>query len=540
MASQRDQLTERGRRMLESSSDGICEVDAEGCFTYITARGAHLLGYTVGTLIGASIHETLHPPLADGRRTAPPECSLCEALKSREPQRAIKALFWHASGYTLPVSYSVVPIISKSGKNGGAVIAFSDDSERLRAEQEIHKLTAEITEAERRRTEFIAVLSHELRNPLAPIRTALQLMRKADASDESMAQLRDIMERQLGHLVHLVNDLMDIARITSGKIALKKERVALQEILSNAVEASASLVAAANNPLTVEMPPEPLLLHADGTRLTQVFTNLLNNASQYSAPGDPISLRVVTEGEYVQVDIADCGVGIGPEALDQIFEMFSAMGRDADGTRAGLGIGLNLARRLVELHDGKLIATSAGLGQGSHFIVTLPLAEPATLDRNQSAPTLESAAQHAVRALIVDDNVDAAESLSLLLNLEGHTTSIAHNGLDALGKVPEFRPDIVLLDIGLPGMNGYDVARAIRSLPGPENTTFLVAITGWGSAEDRRRSTTAGFDEHLTKPVDISMIELLLTTLRTRRAASSVALPASADSPSGQRSKDHS
>lgn len=525
--------------MLEASSDGVCEIDAAHCFTYITERGANLLGYTARTLVGRSIHETVHPPLAEGRATPPAECSLCQALKAREPQRSIKAHFWHARGEMLPVSYSIEPIFSKSAMDGGAIIAFSDDSERLRAEEEILRLTAENTEAERRRTEFIAILSHELRNPLAPIRTALQLMRKTGASDESMAELRDIMERQLGHLVHLVNDLMDIARITSGKIALKKELIALQEILSSAIEASAALMAAAQNPLTADMPREPLFLHADGTRLTQVFTNLLNNASQYSAAGDPISLRIESDANTVQVDIADRGIGIGPESLDQIFEMFNSIGRDADGSRAGLGIGLNLARRLVELHEGTLIATSQGIGHGSRFVVTLPLSKLSAGDLGAAAPPRRSDARHAVRALIVDDNADAAQSLSLLLKLEGHTTSIANTGTEALAKITEFNPDIVLLDIGLPGMNGYDVARAIRALPGTERGAFLVAITGWGTEEDRRRSASAGFDEHLTKPVDISMIELLLTTLRSRRDADAQASPEHADSPPHQSAKDH-
>jgi PAS domain S-box-containing protein len=526
--------SERFRRMLETSSDGICEMDATGCCTYISERGAQMLGYTVEALIGKSLHETLHPPLADGRVAPRPECSLCQALETREPQRALTALFCHASGQTLPVSYAIAPIFSSSTLNG-AVITFSDDSARLRAEREIGKLTAEITEAERRRTEFIAVLSHELRNPLAPIRTALQLMRKASAGNDSMTQLRDMMERQLGQLVHLVNDLMDIARLTSGRIELKKERVALQEILSSAIEASAPLMMAAGNPLTAQIPREPLFLVADETRLTQVFTNLLNNASQYSALGEPISLQVVSNREQVQVDIGDHGIGIGPEALDRIFEMFTAIGRHSEGTRGGLGIGLNLARRLVELHDGKLIATSEGAGKGSHFLVTLPLAVAATNDMSKSSSPQAAKSLQAVRVLIVDDNVDAAESLSLLLALEGHATSIAHNGLEALSKVPSFKPDIVLLDIDLPGMIGYDVARAIRALPGAENI-FLVAVTGWGSAEDRRRSSGAGFDEHFTKPVDISMIELLLSTLRSRSAGGN--LPEDADFPLSDTQKD--
>jgi CheY-like chemotaxis protein len=376
---------------------------------------------------------------------------------------------------------------------------------------------------------------------LAPLRTALQVMRKAAPRDESITALRDMMERQLEQLVRLVNDLMDIARLTSGRIELKKERVALQGILSGAIEASAPLRTGAGNALNVHIPKEPLFLLADEIRLTQVFTNLLNNASQYSATGEPICLRVVVKREHVEVDISDRGIGIGPEALDQIFEMFTAIGRHSDGARAGLGIGLNLSRRLVELHDGRLIATSEGLGKGSHFVVTLPLAQLVEGDANKPASGQESKAPPGdfVRALIVDDNIDAAESLSLLLKCEGHTTAIAHNGPEAVRKVPEFKPDIVLLDIGLPGMNGYDVARAIRALPDTEHT-FVVAITGWGSEEDRRRSTSAGIDEHLTKPVDISMIELVLTTMQSRRCAGSQASAERADTSLPNAQQDRS
>ena len=538
MPSQRDHLTARARRMLESPSDGVCEIDATGTITYITTRGAQLLGASVESLTGKPLHQTIHPPSGDGGSLTSAECGLCRSLQSGEPQRELKSTFWHASGRALPVTCSIVPIATPAATQGGAVIAFSDDSERQLAEQAIARLTQENADAERRQTEFIAILSHELRNPLAPIRTGLQLMRKAGSGDASMVQLRDIMERQVAHLVRLVDDLMDIARITSGRIVLKKERVALQDILSHAMDASAALLVEANNPLSVEIPDDPLYLNADGTRLTQVFTNLLNNASQYSASGDPISLRVLPVGGNVQVSIADRGIGIGPEALHQIFEMFSTASRDADGTRAGLGIGLNLARRLVELHDGALVATSGGLGQGSDFVVTLPLAEPASLDAAGAAASPASGVQ-LVRALIVDDNVDAAESLSLLLKFEGHTTAIACTGPEALAKVAEFKPDIVLLDIGLPGMNGYDVARAIRALPEPQRAIFLVAITGWGSEEDRRRSTSAGFDEHLTKPVDISMLELVLTTLRSRDVAvPAVAEPAEAAARRTQ--EDHS
>lgn len=505
---------ERLNRLLESSSDGICEVDAGGRFTFITTTGACILGYSADALMGAPLH-AIHPPLAGGGAAAPAECSLCQVLRTRDPQRRISGVFWHKDGYALPVSYSIVPSIGDSA-TGGTVMSFSDDSDRRRTEEELRKLTAEISEAESRRTEFIATLAHELRNPLAPLRTALQMMRKASDNATSIAQLRDMMERQLTQMVHLVNDLLDIARVSTGQMILKKERIALQDILKHAVEASGPLMATGNNLLTLDVPEDPLYLHADGTRLTQVFTNILNNAAQYSAVGGPISLRTEIGDETVRIDIADAGVGIAREALNRIFELFTRVGRDADRTHAGLGIGLNIARRLVEMHDGELVAVSEGLGRGSHFLVTLPLADPAPT-KSATAETVASSgnARSEVRALIVDDNVDAAASLSLLLQLGGHTTCIAHNGQDALRVVREFKPDIVLLDIGLPGMDGYEVARALRGLP-DLGRPVLVAVTGWGAPEDRLRSKAAGFDEHLTKPVDISMIELLLTALPAR------------------------
>jgi CheY-like chemotaxis protein len=328
-----------------------------------------------------------------------------------------------------------------------------------------------------------------------------------------------VMERQLGQLVHLVNDLLDIARVNSGQMTLQKERIALQEILLLAVEASEPLRTTTKNALTLDLPAAPLYLEADTTRLTQVFTNILNNAAQYSAAGGPISVRVESAESQVRIDIADAGVGIAREALNRIFDMFTRVGRDAKNTHAGLGIGLNLARRVVEMHDGQLVAKSEGLGRGSHFLITLPLSD--LEDEESMAAASERSEQKirgSVRALIVDDNIDAAATLSLLLQLAGHTTCLAHDGPEALKAATEFKPDVVLLDLGLPGMDGYEVARVIRRMP-ELGRPVLVAVTGWGGPDDRARTKQAGFDEHLTKPVDISMIELLLTALPERHAA---------------------
>jgi PAS domain S-box-containing protein len=504
---------ERLYRLLECSSEGICEVDAQGRCTYTNATGAHLLGYEAQELVGTVLHDAIHP---GGKFLAPAECSICQALKSAQvmldkPARRTHGVLSHKDGRALPVSYSGAQVVIE-GVPQGAVMTFYDDSQRRRLEGELRERTVELAESERRKTEFIATLAHELRNPLAPIRAALQVMRKTADNATSLAQVRELMERQLGQMVRLVNDLVDISRLTSGQMTLIKKRVVLKEILDLALEASAPLMTSGKNPLALDIPKEPIYLHADATRLAQVFTNILNNAVQYSPAGSPISVRVELDGETVRIDLADAGVGIAREALNRIFEMFTRVGRETSRTHAGLGIGLNLARRLVEMHDGQLVASSEGRGKGSHFLITLPLADPKTVEPASEDPRPPQAPRGAVRVLLVDDNVDATASLSLLLQLGGHTTQVAHSGIEALRLVAEFKPEIVLLDLGLPGMNGYEVAHAIRARP-ELRRPFLVAVTGWGAPEDRLKSKQSGFDEHLTKPVDISMIELLLTTL---------------------------
>jgi PAS domain S-box-containing protein len=516
--------TERLQRLLDFTSDGIWTIDVRGQCTYCNATAARLLGYQPQDLVGKGLHELVHP---GGRHAAPADCALCESLQAAPhaervdlEQRRLGALL-HRDGRSIPVAYITLRLDLEAGAES-RVLAFNDDSGRRHLEAQLRERTAEVADNERRKVEFIATLAHELRNPLAPIRAALQVMRKAADDATSMAQVRDLMERQLGQMVRLVDDLLDIARLTSGQMRLQKERVALADILALAIEASAPLMTRANHVVHLEPPQEPVYLHADAIRLAQVFTNILNNAAQYSPPGSPVTVRVESEHGTLRVDVADAGVGIAREALNRIFDMFTKVGRDAPGAQAaGLGVGLNLARRLVEMHGGRLVAASDGPGKGSHFLVTLPTGEamgsaPAPASGTQPGAERGTApAPGAVRVLLVDDNVDAAASLSLLLQLGGHSTRVAHNGPEALRIAGEFLPDIVLLDLGLPGLNGYEVARAIRALP-QLGRPFLAAVTGWGAPEDRERSKAAGFDEHLTKPVDISMIELLLSTLPAR------------------------
>ena len=397
-------------------------------------------------------------------------------------------------------------------------VVFGDITERRRSRESLERLAAELAETDRRKTEFLATLAHELRNPLAPISNGLHLMRMASGNPRAQEKAREMMERQLRQLVHLVDDLLDIARISCGKVDLKKERIDLKTVLAGAVESSTPLVGAAGHTLALQLADEGLELVADPIRLGQVVSNLLNNAAKYTPSGGRIELSARREADDAVISVADNGIGIPPDALPQVFEMFTQVGRDRDRSQGGLGIGLALVRRLVELHGGSVRADSAGTGQGSVFTVRLPLASPAPACRPAapSAPQAQAAAQ--LRVLVVDDNVDAAESLAELLDLAGHATRIAHDGEQALRTAHEFRPEVVFLDIGMPGRDGYEVAKALRGRPETQQAV-LVALTGWGAKDDRARSRSAGFDHHLTKPAGMAAVEGLLSKMAGSLAA---------------------
>jgi PAS domain S-box-containing protein len=380
--------------------------------------------------------------------------------------------------------------------------------ERLRAIEALR-------EADRRKTEFLATLAHELRNPLAPIQTGLDVMRLGGGNPAAISKVRDMMERQLGHMVRLVNDLLDVSRISRGQVDLRKEMVSLKSIVASAVETSMPLIEAGEHQLNVDVPDDPLQVEVDPTRMAQVLSNLLNNAAKYTPNGGRIELSAHCDGSDVLISVTDTGVGIPAESLASVFEMFAQIGQYKDRAQGGLGIGLTLARRLVELHGGQLSASSEGPGKGSCFTVRLPLAGSGGVERIAavgSRRTANTDRSDGVRVMIVDDNVDAAESLSVLLEIGGHEVRIANDGYRALLLAQEFRPQIVFLDIGMPGMNGYDVARRLRILPGMEHVT-LVAVTGWGAENDRARASEAGFDQHLTKPAALSDVNAILSTL---------------------------
>ena len=406
---------------------------------------------------------------------------------------------------------------------GKVAVLFTDITERRRSEESLRRLAAELAESDRRKTEFLATLAHELRNPLAPISNGLQLLRVPDADPEAKERARNMMERQLRHLVRLVDDLLDIARISSGKVELKWERTGLDAVLGSAIESSMPLLNAARHHLDVRIAEPGLHLVADATRLAQVVSNLLNNAAKYTPDGGRVELDARRDGDDVVISVRDSGIGISTAALPQVFEMFTQVGRHRDRSQGGLGIGLALVRRLVELHGGSVTADSPGVGQGSTFTVRLPLSD-STVSSLSREPAAGAAAGQApvFRVLVVDDNVDAAERLAALLELDGHDTRVAHDGDAAIAQATEFRPEIVFLDIGMPGKDGYEVARELRRDP-RNRDTMLVALTGWGAQDDRARSKSAGFDHHLTKPAELPAVEALLAKMAERRQETSAA-----------------
>jgi len=384
----------------------------------------------------------------------------------------------------------------------------------LRARERQYQTRAHLREreeADRRKDEFLATLAHELRNPLAPIRNSVSLLRLSGAAGPA-DQMWEMMDRQVNHMVRLVDDLMEVSRITRGKIDLRKEMVDLAEVLAAAVETSRPLIDAAGHELTLAMPPEVLLVEADAVRLAQVFANLLNNAVRYTDPGGRIGIAAKRDDGSAVVIVSDTGIGIAAEALPRVFDMFVQANARDSRAQSGLGIGLTLVRSLVEMHGGSVAARSAGAGLGSEFLVRLPLARhdarlaPAeTRGAGRKIPGLP-------RVMVVDDNRDAADSLAAVLKLLGAEVRVTHDGRSALDEVGDFRPAVVFLDLGMPGMDGYETARHMRARE-DTRSTLIIALTGWGQESDRRQTQAAGFNQHLVKPADITALRAVLASL---------------------------
>jgi signal transduction histidine kinase/ActR/RegA family two-component response regulator len=381
--------------------------------------------------------------------------------------------------------------------------------ELARKNAQLERLNERLVEADERKDEFLAMLAHELRNPLAPLRNAVHLLQQPVVDRPLIDRTREMMGRQVQQLGRLVDDLLDLSRIARGKMQLRKEWVDLGQVVQRAAEASRPLVESRQHELTVSLPAPPVRLLADPTRLEQILTNLVNNAARYTPERGRIWLTAAKEDDEIVLRVRDTGIGIPPEMLSRIFGLFTQVERAQERAEGGLGIGLSLVKSLTEMHGGKVEAHSAGPGRGSEFVVRCPLPTEETPASVKTPPEEAPATERIIRVLLVDDNVDAAESLAMLLRLWGHEVAVAHDGPSALRAAAAHRPEVALLDISLPGMDGYELARRLRPQHGLERTV-LVALTGWGQDEDRRRSQEAGFDHHLVKPVDLSDLQELL------------------------------
>lgn len=501
---------------------GIAVVDAQGTVVLSNLAMHQYLPTSVLPSLDDSRHRRWRAHHTDGRPYAREEFPAARALRGERVVPGIEILYMQDDGNEIWTQVAAVPIRDGSGQVTGQVAvvtnidAFKRTEAALRLSEEKYRtLYDEMARSNRNLSEFLAVLAHELRNPLAPILTGLELMRMRPDNPETVARVREMIERQASQMVHLINDLLDIARVTNGKIEIKKTLVNLNSLIAIAIETSLPAIDSARHELSVQLGEKPLWLKADGVRVAQMVSNLLTNAAKYTPQGGKINVTVEQDMDEAIVSVSDNGIGIPPESLSLIFEMFGQVRRNLPHSQGGLGIGLALVHNLAQLHGGTVTATSEGAGKGSTFIVRLPLDRASARLGDDASPLMNTAspAGKALRILVADDNTDAALSLSALLRMYGHDTRIAHDGLQALQIADAYQPEIAFLDIGMQGMTGYDVARKLKATEALKGMR-IVAVTGWGSEEDRVRSKDAGFDRHFTKPLSPATVIQLLDDMQ--------------------------
>lgn len=486
--------------IVESSEDAILSKTLDGVIRTWNVGAERLFGFTADEAIGRPITLIIPDDRLDEERNILARLSRGERIEHYETIRQAK------DGRKIDISLTISPLRDDDGRIVGASKIARDVSERKRTEEALR-------EADRRKDEFLALLAHELRNPLAPLRNGLEIMRLASDDAQVVAESREIMDRQLSHMVRLIDDLLDISRISRNKMELRRRRVPLSDVIRSAVETARPVLGEAGHELTVSLPAEPIILDADLTRLAQVFGNLLNNSAKYSARGGQIWVTADRRNDRVSVSVKDAGIGIPAVALPQIFDLFSQVDRSIERATGGLGIGLALVKGLVEMHGGTVEAASPGPGEGSTFTVMLPIL-PAGHDPSQepAAGAASGPAEPRRRLLVVDDNRDSAGSMATMLRLLGNEVRIAHDGIEAVEAAERFAPQVVLMDIGMPKLNGYEATRRIREKPWGEGMT-IIALTGWGQEIDRAKSKEAGCDGHLVKPVHLEDLEALLARL---------------------------
>jgi PAS domain S-box-containing protein len=439
--------------------------------------------------------------------------ALDHVFESGAPGR-VKYGFMAVEGGHRVFDARLIPEFDDAGQVESVLSIAVDVTEQERINAALQESQARLQEADARKDEFLATLAHELRNPLAPIRNALEIMQLSDVPARH-AEARKIVQRQLAQLVHLVDDLLDVSRISRGKLELRLELADMAGVIQAAIETSRPLIEAGRHELTTQLPlPRSLMVEADVTRLCQVVANLLNNAAKYTPEGGRIEVVAQRQGDSAVVTVRDTGVGIAPDMLPRVFDLFTQVERESVRAQGGLGIGLALVRQLVGMHGGKVEAHSDGPGKGSEFVLQLPLTNRAAEASEGSAATKWRAGPAGTRVLVVDDNIDSAVTLATLLEILGYQTATAHDGGEAVRQAESFAPHVAVLDLGLPVMSGYDAARRIRSSAWGQDM-LLVALSGWGQAVDRRKSAEAGFDHHFVKPVDLDALTQVLATVRS-------------------------
>jgi PAS domain S-box-containing protein len=500
---QADRDRARLAAIIESSEDAIISKTLDGTIQSWNASAERMFGYTPQEAVGKPITLIIPPDRLSE------EVDILARLRRGERIEHYETIRVSKEGRQINISLAISPIRDRAGNIVGASKIARDITDRKLAE-------AARRDGERRKDEFLATLAHELRNPLAPIRNSLHILRMNDGFSPAVQRVHEMMERQVHQLVRMVDDLLEVARISRGNIDLKKERVELATIIHNALETSKPLIEAGGHKLTVSLPAEPILLDGDPVRLAQVFANVLNNSAKYTDKGGQITVSARRDGSNVAVSIRDTGIGIPREMLSRVFDMFAQVDHTQRRSQGGLGIGLSLVHRLVAMHGGSVEARSDGVGHGSEFIIRLPAAayDSYGTDHEHAGSGPKSAVLARRRILVVDDNQDAGDSLGMLLKFLGADVHVVYDGQSALEKLRLCRPSVVLLDLGMPGLDGFEVARQVRQDPELRDL-MLIALTGWGQEEDRRHSLEAGFDHHLVKPVDLGALQALLASLET-------------------------
>ncbi len=487
--------------IVESSEDAIISKTLDGVIRSWNSGAERLFGYAAEDIIGRPIALIIPADRLDEEHEILARIARGERIEHFETVRVTK------HGDLIDISLSISPIRDGSGRIVGASKVARDISDRKRAEEALR-------EADRRKDQFIALLAHELRNPLAPLRNGLQVMRLASSDANAVAQAHHMMERQLGHMVRLIDDLLDISRISQNKMELRRSPVLLADIISSAVETANPAIEASGHQLAISLPIEPIYLDADLTRLAQVFSNLLVNSAKFTEPGGRIWLDAKQRSPEVIVSVRDTGIGIPADSLSHIFEMFSQVNRSTEQS-GGLGIGLALVKGLVNAHGGSVSAASDGPGKGSIFTINLPLLHRAFESRDTDhSEDAQTAAGSSRRILVVDDNRDSADSMAMMLKLVGNDVATVYDGLEALVAAQNFQPQVILMDVGMPHLNGYDATRCIREQT-LKKSPIIIALSGWGQQGDLALSKAAGCDGHLVKPVSLPDLERLLAELES-------------------------